>query len=70
VESLLNPSFISIDGGTASGVKPGARFIVFRGKKEIGRVTVQETRQRTSIAEITEFVGGYTFEQGDRLVPE
>lgn len=70
VEALLNPSFISIAGGSGSGVRPGAKFIVFRGSREIGRVTVQEARERTSIAEITEYVGGITFQQGDRLVPE
>ncbi|MBU2102293.1 MAG: hypothetical protein ABH865_04945 [Candidatus Omnitrophota bacterium] len=60
--------FVVINLGEATGLRRGAQMTVLREDKEIGTVTIIETRKEISAADISNVVSGFTLQTGDTVV--
>lgn len=65
VNASVAPGLISINKGSADGVKRGFTFEVYAGAQYKGRVRVVEVQGNMCVAEIVKTVGGRTISQGD-----
>ena len=65
VNNGVAPGLVSINKGTADGVKRGFTFEVYAGAEYKGRVRVVEVQGAMCVAEIVKTVGGRTISQGD-----
>ncbi|MAE45595.1 MAG: hypothetical protein CMJ86_01770 [Planctomycetes bacterium] len=65
VNAGVAPGLVSINKGSADGVKRGFTFEVYAGAQYKGRVRVVEVQGNMCVAEIVKTVGGRTISQGD-----
>ncbi|MDD4294284.1 MAG: hypothetical protein PHP69_02090 [Candidatus Omnitrophica bacterium] len=61
----MNENFVVMDLGETTGVRPGMKFSVLRGTKEIATIDVIEVRKDIAAADISSIVGNYSIQEGD-----